>query len=106
MVSGESGASSPLFSISASVARTPGPPALVTIASRGPLGRGCLASTSAMSNTSEIESTRSTPHPSEGGVQNLVATGQGSGVRRGRLGRRFGPPRLDHDDRLGQRHLS
>ena len=26
----------------------PGPPALVTIASRGPLGRGCLASTSAM----------------------------------------------------------
>ena len=54
-------ASSPPASIRASVARTPGPPALVTIASFGPPGRGCLASTSAMSKTCEIEFTRSTP---------------------------------------------
>ncbi len=54
-------ASSPWFSIRASVASTPGPPALVTIASRGPRGRGCLASTSAMSKICEIEPTRSTP---------------------------------------------
>ena len=53
--------SSPRFSIKASVASTPGPPALVTIANLGPRGRGCLASTSAMSKTCEIESTRSTP---------------------------------------------
>ena len=45
---GESSASSPPPVISASVASTPGPPALVTIVRRGPLGRGCLASTSAM----------------------------------------------------------
>ena len=31
-----------------SVARTAGPPALVTIVSRGPLGRGCLLRVSAM----------------------------------------------------------
>ncbi len=101
-----SSASSPPASIRASVARTPGPPALVTIASRGPRGRGCLASTSAMSKTCEIESTRSTPHAAERGVEHLVAAGQRAGVRRRRLRRRLGPPRLDHDDRLGQRHLA
>ena len=40
---------------------TPGPPALVTIDSRLPAGRGCLASTSETMNSSLIESTRRTP---------------------------------------------
>ena len=34
--------------MSASVARTPGPPALVRMVRRGPRGRGCFASASAM----------------------------------------------------------
>ena len=41
-------ASSPPFDSRPSAAKTPGPPALVTIARRGPLGRGCFDSTSAM----------------------------------------------------------
>ena len=42
----------------------------------------------------------------ERGVEHLVAAGHRAGVRRRRLRRRLGPPRLDHDDRLGQRHLA
>ena len=47
--------------MSASVAMTPGPPALVTIERRGPRGRGCFARISETSNSSLMESTRSTP---------------------------------------------
>ena len=47
--------------MSASVAIAPGPPALVTIESRFPFGRGCLARISAISNRSEIVCTRNTP---------------------------------------------
>ena len=61
MVSGESSESRPPPVIRLSVASTAGPPALVTMARCGPRGRGCLASTSAMSNNSEMFSTRNTP---------------------------------------------
>ncbi len=56
-----SAASSPPAPSNASVASTPGPPALVTIARRRPRGRGCLPSTSAISNSSAMRSTRKTP---------------------------------------------
>ena len=61
MVSGLMSDSSPPPPMSASVAMTPGPPALVTMDRRRPLGRGCLARISLTSNSSLIESTRSTP---------------------------------------------
>ena len=61
IVSGLMSDSSPPPPISASVAMTPGPPALVTMDSRRPRGRGCLARISETSNSSLIESTRSTP---------------------------------------------
>ena len=47
IVASEMGASLPPPRMSASVASTPGPPALVSTVSRGPLGKGCLPSTSA-----------------------------------------------------------
>ena len=84
----------------------PGPPALVTIVSLGPFGRGCLASTSAMSNTSAMLSTRSTPHAAKGGVEHFVAAGQRAGVRGGGLGGGLGAAGLDDDDRLGQGDLA
>ncbi len=61
MVAGEMSLSSPPPVISASVASTPGPPALVRMVRRRPFGRGCLARTSAALNRSAIASTRSTP---------------------------------------------
>ena len=48
MAAGEISLNSPPPMISESVASTPGPPALVTIVNRGPLGVGCLESTSAI----------------------------------------------------------
>ncbi len=94
------------FSIRASVASTPGPPALVTIASRGPSRPGLLGE-----HLGHVEDLRDRVDPqhadaAEGGVEHLVAAGERAGVRRRRLGRRLGPARLDHDDRLGQRHLA
>ena len=61
IVSGEISDSSPPPPMSASVAMTPGPPALVTIERRGPRGRGCLARMSETWNSSLMESTRRTP---------------------------------------------
>ena len=61
IVSADSSASSPPPATRASVASTPGPPALVTNASRLPRGRGCLASTSDMKKMSAMLLTRSTP---------------------------------------------
>ena len=55
------GAGSAPAATSASVASTAGPPALVRMLNRRPLGRGCLASVSAMLKRSAMESTRSTP---------------------------------------------
>src|SRR5215831_17740566 len=60
-VSPDSEASSPPLATSASVASTPGPPALVTIVSRGPRGRGCRPRTSANLKTSPMSVTRRTP---------------------------------------------
>ena len=60
-VSGESSASSPPPRASASVASTPGPPALVTMQRRGPLGRGCLAEHFGHIEELGDGSTRSTP---------------------------------------------
>ena len=61
IVAGEISLSSPPPVIRASVARTPGPPAFVTIVRRFPRGSGCFARTSATLNRSAIASTRSTP---------------------------------------------
>ena len=61
MLSDARWASWPPPAIRASVASTPGPPALVTIARRGPLSRGWVLRISAMLNSSEIRSTRNTP---------------------------------------------
>ena len=54
-------ANSPSRSIRASVVITPGPPALVMIASRSPLGGCCRAKSSAQSNMSSIWKIRSMP---------------------------------------------
>jgi len=48
IVSGDNSVSSPPLVIKASVAKTPGPPALVKIVKRRPLGRGCFDRTSAI----------------------------------------------------------
>ena len=40
------------------------------------------------------------------GVQNLIAAGERAGVRSRRLRRRFGPSRLYHNDRFGQRNFA
>ena len=61
IVSGEIADSRPPPPMSASVAMTPGPPALVTIERRGPRGLGCLERMSETMNSSLILSTRSTP---------------------------------------------
>ena len=60
-VSSERSASTPPPSSRASAAITPGPPAFVTIARRGPLGGRSRASSSAVANTSAIRSTRTIP---------------------------------------------
>ncbi len=61
MLSGEISASSPPPCARASVASTPGPPALVTMQSFLPFGSGCFESASIMSKMSSMPSTRSTP---------------------------------------------
>ena len=99
-------ASSPPAAISASVASTPGPPAFVTIVSRGPRGRGCFDE-----HFRHVEQVRDAVHaqhtaPPERGVEHFIAAGQRSRMRRRRLRRGFGASRLDHDDRLSQRHFA
>jgi len=61
MVAAPSSASTPCRAISASVAMTPGPPALVTIARRGPAGRRWRPTSSAQWKISPISPTRTTP---------------------------------------------
>ena len=60
-VSGASAASRPPPATSASVAITPGPPPLLTIASRSPLTPRMRASVSAAPNSSRVVSTRNMP---------------------------------------------
>ena len=62
IVSGASSGKVAPANTAASVAKTAGPPAFVTMASRGPRGRGCISRASERSNSSAIESTRNTPH--------------------------------------------
>ena len=70
----EISASSPPSVSSASVAITPGPPALVTIASLGPLGRGWLASTSRhIENIGYAINSQNADAP-EGRLQHIVAS--------------------------------
>ena len=61
MVSSDSFAIFPPFSITASVARTPGPPAFVIIAILGPVGRGCFARIDEQLNKSVISLTLTIP---------------------------------------------
>ncbi len=79
-VDGERWASSPRLSINASVARTPGPPALVTIASLRPARPGLLGQ-----HLGHVEDLRDRIDPQhadapERGVEHLVAAGQGEPV--------------------------
>ena len=46
------------------------------------------------------------PRAPEGGVEHLVAAGEGARVRGGRLRRGLAAPGLQHDDRLAERHLA
>ena len=59
--SGESSGTSTPFAWQASAHMIPGPPALVTIATRSPRGTGCLVSSAATSNSSWSVSVRITP---------------------------------------------
>ena len=61
IVSGDNWANAPCFLIKASVASTPGPPALVKMVNLLPLGRGCFANNSVILKRSWMVSTRSTP---------------------------------------------
>ena len=72
----------------------------------GPRGRGCLPSTSARSNTSPMSFTRSTPARRNAASSTSSRAGERAGVRGGRAAGRLAAPRLDDDDRLGQRHLA
>ena len=60
-VSGENGGTVSPDDSQASTARMPGPPALVTMATRRPAGSGCASRQAAMSNISSIVSARMTP---------------------------------------------
>ena len=92
--------------IRASVASTPGPPALVTMVRLGPLGRGCLASTSAMSNRSEMRSTRSTPTRRKAASSTSSEPVSEPVCEAAALAACAGAAGLDDDDRLGQRDLA
>ena len=102
MVSGEISVSSPPAAMSASVARTPGPPALVRMVRRGPLGRGCLARTS--DDVEELADGVDAQDAGalEGRVEDIVAAGERAGVGGGGLGGGGGAAGLDDEDRLAQ----
>ena len=86
MLSGVSSVSCPPLVMSMSVASTAGPPALVMTLRCGPLGRGCLDRTSAMSKSSEMLSTRNTPARWKAACNTSSLPGQGPGVGGGGLG--------------------
>ncbi len=86
----------------ASAHRIPGPPALVTIATRLPRGADCDDSSAATSNSSPSVSVRITPAwRNSASTVTSEAASSAPGVRRGRAraGRRAAA--LDRDDRLG-----
>ena len=84
----ESSVSSPPPPMSASVASTPGPPALVTIVRRRPAGRGCLARISATYEqlVDRIDAQHAARRKAASSTSSLA--GQRAGVRGGGLGRR------------------
>ena len=106
IVAGERSVSWPPPPIRASVASTPGPPALVTMVRRGPCGRGCLASTSAMPNRSEMRSTRSTPTRRKAASRTSSEPVSEPVCEAAALAACAGPAGLDDDDRLGQGDLA
>ena len=100
IVSADSSASSPPLASRASVASTPGPPALVTIGQPRAARARLLGQD--LGHVEQVGDAVDAQHAAaaEGGVQHLVAAGQRAGVRRGGLGGGLGAARLDHDDRL------
>ena len=101
-----SSASSPPPATSASVASTPGPPALVRMASRLPRGRGCFASTSDMKKMSAMLFTRSTPLRRNAASSTSSLPVSEPGMRSRSLGRLRRASGLDHDDRLVERNFA
>jgi hypothetical protein len=84
----------------ASAAMMPGPPALVMMATRSPLGSGCMAK--AMRVVEQRLEGLGADHAgaAEGRAVGDVGAGQAAGVRRGGLDAGLGDARLEHDDRL------
>ena len=106
IVSGASSASLPPPLMSVSVARTPGPPALLSTVRRGPRGQGLLAE-----DLGEVEEVRDPlgaqdADAPERRVEDLVAAGQRPGMGRRGSRRLRGAARLHDDDRLRQRDLA
>ena len=100
-VSALSSASSPPRSSSRSAAITPGPPALVTMPSRGPRGLICAAERLAGVEQVFDLVDADDAGAAEGGAVERVVAGDGAGVAGGRQGGARRAPALDHDDRLG-----
>ena len=92
--------------MSASVASTPGPPALVRIGQVVALGQRLLAQD--LGEVEEVADAVGTQHAgaAEGRVEDLVGAGQRAGVRSGGTRGFLGAAGLHHDDRLLQRHLA
>ena len=103
---GDNSASLPPHSISASVASTPGPPPLVTIARRGPAGRGCLPSNSARSNNSAIVSTRRTPTRRNAASSTSSLPVSAPVCEAAAFAAASGAADLDHDDRFRERDFA
>src|SRR4028119_337276 len=133
IASGESSESSPPPVMSASVARTPGPPAVVTRRGLGRLAAagwegvgGGNAGAAGVGDNGEARTLGSRllaqslghveeigdvidpydPAPAKGGVQDLIATGQGPGVRGGSIGGCLRTTGSDSYDRPGQGSLA
>ena len=105
-VSAEGTASSPPLAMRASVASTAGPPALVTMHEPRPLRTGLLAE-----NLRHIKQIRNRSDPQhaatpEGGIENVIASGQRTGVRGRSPGRGFGAAGLDHDHGLSESYFA
>ena len=102
----ESSASWPPELTSMSVASAPGPPALVTMARRGPRGRGCFAK-----HFGHVEQFLDGVHPqhtdpAKGGIEHFIAAGERTGVRSGGLRGGFRATDLDDDDRFRERDFA
>ena len=79
---------------------------MVTMARRGPAGRGCLPHNSARPNSSSIVSTRKTPTLRNAASRYVVAAGKRSCVRCGCFSGRSSPAHFDNYDWFGERNLA